>query len=1055
MHSNILHQLFVLTTGFLHVTAFVCPPGVFNSLIPDPNNCKRYFHCLSGGRYYSKSCPPELRFDPRHKICNWPALVPCQNSKVDSEYLQFEDNRNVLDPFDIRPYKSNSFQDENEELLPFSSNDVLQRTNGGVSKDDNQLGAEFSGDVDTDTFSSLKGNQQDEGVVQKSTVKCESAFGFMSDPYNCDIFYHCYMWVPFPKICPKGLFFDHFTFVCNWPRMVNCVQGKREMTFDQIKVKRKSKYRQKQSKVQNLPMEIKNNEITYWNNENNLADDKLKTKLSESNSFKERKYPKMVKKTKIINNPYTQFKAPKISNHNIRPTTRTKPRENIKTFTPTSWNVVRSTKEIADQNSDTTKLAEIEIHGQESERLQKEITKSSTNLHGVNDIIFLDMKDVINDEEEVRNSSPNQSTESLYENHLNKRERSSGNDSGNETTIQNVKVTKQLSENQDKLWQFGDTEETKTGNSYTTVLPGNKKNSKMYFSPKTTIDYGIKNVEDDKENVLPSGNLYSTSDELLQKTKESILLDRIDKTYPPNLPNQTELLSSLIAKDIIRWEQRTKTKSNAVKSNNGNDSESSTGAQANTDHRNVSDDHRFISGNTTDARVSSELFPLISNQTQKEIEDVQTLTSCNDTDLNCKIYNESNALLVNSSLSENTYLPNINNTIDNNGIIGGLKSHSSYGNSETTTHVSGIVKDHSNKIINSLKDSKQTSIVTENSSEIVLNPNLSNHLQFDKSLKMSSNSNGAITKEIFSKYYTHLEDNLTTNTPVFKSNDSENILKKNPTHYISRNSLKHDIKDSHSESNSLVKSLLEQRNRLDQSLNQQRKSSSLNYNDGNKLYSYKNDFHPTTSKIGFRENAKNTVRNELPMLLLPRENNSKERKYKQLFPESGGLNYQNVGSGDTKRENYFRDNKSFEKNLVNSNPVRNLQTNAKSVLSTNILKQLFTANQNYNQLPTQISLIFPENDNPVEDDDNNNNYINDFMSSNDYPMPYNNRNLTKAVSISIQGGNLSTKSISEAELQDSGDFVLQINDTKQSINDDELEENNATGIIHHNNILRK
>lgn len=84
---------------------------------------------------------------------------------VDSEYLQFEDNRNVLDPFDIRPYKSNNFQDVNDELLPFNSNDVLQSTNG-VSKDDNQSEAEFSGDVDTDTFSSLKGNQHAEGYYR-------------------------------------------------------------------------------------------------------------------------------------------------------------------------------------------------------------------------------------------------------------------------------------------------------------------------------------------------------------------------------------------------------------------------------------------------------------------------------------------------------------------------------------------------------------------------------------------------------------------------------------------------------------------------------------------------------------------------------------------------------------------------------------------------------------------------------------------------------------------------------------------------------------------------
>lgn len=40
--------------------------------------------------------------------------------------------------------------------------------------------------------------------------------------------------MPYPKVCPKGLYFDDSTFVCNWPHTVNCKNGNRRHLFGQV-----------------------------------------------------------------------------------------------------------------------------------------------------------------------------------------------------------------------------------------------------------------------------------------------------------------------------------------------------------------------------------------------------------------------------------------------------------------------------------------------------------------------------------------------------------------------------------------------------------------------------------------------------------------------------------------------------------------------------------------------------------------------------------------------------------------------------------------------------
>lgn len=67
-------------------------------------------------------------------------------------------------------------------------------------------------------------------------MKCGKAFSFVTDPLRCDIFYQCYLWMPYPKVCPKGLYFDDSTFVCNWPHTVNCKNGNRRHLFEQVSI---------------------------------------------------------------------------------------------------------------------------------------------------------------------------------------------------------------------------------------------------------------------------------------------------------------------------------------------------------------------------------------------------------------------------------------------------------------------------------------------------------------------------------------------------------------------------------------------------------------------------------------------------------------------------------------------------------------------------------------------------------------------------------------------------------------------------------------------------
>ncbi|XP_067658534.1 serine-rich adhesin for platelets-like [Haliotis asinina] len=72
--------------GVLQVTvSFHCPKVMNQALIADPKDCRKYYHCLTDGRFFVKSCPNGLVFEPKAKVCVWDSSRSCIPEIFDAE----------------------------------------------------------------------------------------------------------------------------------------------------------------------------------------------------------------------------------------------------------------------------------------------------------------------------------------------------------------------------------------------------------------------------------------------------------------------------------------------------------------------------------------------------------------------------------------------------------------------------------------------------------------------------------------------------------------------------------------------------------------------------------------------------------------------------------------------------------------------------------------------------------------------------------------------------------------------------------------------------------
>ncbi|XP_050412540.1 mucin-2 [Patella vulgata] len=74
------------------VSAFECPTVRNQLLIADPDDCRKYYHCLSGGRVFVKSCPKDLVFDPKQKVCVWDSTTSCLTATQQRDVENYVDN---------------------------------------------------------------------------------------------------------------------------------------------------------------------------------------------------------------------------------------------------------------------------------------------------------------------------------------------------------------------------------------------------------------------------------------------------------------------------------------------------------------------------------------------------------------------------------------------------------------------------------------------------------------------------------------------------------------------------------------------------------------------------------------------------------------------------------------------------------------------------------------------------------------------------------------------------------------------------------------------------
>ncbi|OXU27687.1 hypothetical protein TSAR_011617 [Trichomalopsis sarcophagae] len=149
-----------------------CPiPSVGrDDLLPNPNDCGSYYHCVNGVPKLKK-CPSDLHFNPANNWCDWPWAAQC-------------------DPFVFVP-----------------ATVVLVLT----------MVAAFA----------APNHPKKRSSAQKSGVKCPtpSIVGkddLFPNPHDCATYYQCAHGTPTLMPCPAGLHFNPREQYCDWPWEAGC-----------------------------------------------------------------------------------------------------------------------------------------------------------------------------------------------------------------------------------------------------------------------------------------------------------------------------------------------------------------------------------------------------------------------------------------------------------------------------------------------------------------------------------------------------------------------------------------------------------------------------------------------------------------------------------------------------------------------------------------------------------------------------------------------------------------------------------------------------------------
>ncbi|CAG9860550.1 unnamed protein product [Phyllotreta striolata] len=248
-------------------------------LLPSNKNCSSFIQCLPDGSQVTFLCPSGLHFNPKNKVCDWPANAKCHDEiKCPSEgallpnpgdcttYIECSNDMPIIMPCPPGLYFN---KDTKQCDYPESANCTSESIDYEVAKnqenfnDDiiskgisHDINAKCPKNIDQNEIILLpSSNKNCSSFIQclpdgsESTFLCPSGLHFNSETKQCDCptnakcddvikypsedtllpntadcttYIQCSKGPPLIMPCPTGLYFNKYTKQCDYPESANC-----------------------------------------------------------------------------------------------------------------------------------------------------------------------------------------------------------------------------------------------------------------------------------------------------------------------------------------------------------------------------------------------------------------------------------------------------------------------------------------------------------------------------------------------------------------------------------------------------------------------------------------------------------------------------------------------------------------------------------------------------------------------------------------------------------------------------------------------------------------
>ncbi|XP_072388783.1 probable chitinase 10 isoform X1 [Diabrotica undecimpunctata] len=219
-----------------------------------PYDCQKYYTCKEGKLYLS-TCQSDLYWNKELRSCDIQDNVDCSNI-IPFPHPDCTDGSTT---FYIYPYNCKKFYEcfESELYILECPDDLLWNNKDQVCDDSFNVDCSYviPEDAETEVPTSAPASTSPltmepttspvpstPSTVEPTTletterptttpvppppttppVRCEHEEQYISDPYNCSMYYECSNGVPISMSCPDGEYWNPDEHVCDWPYNVDC-----------------------------------------------------------------------------------------------------------------------------------------------------------------------------------------------------------------------------------------------------------------------------------------------------------------------------------------------------------------------------------------------------------------------------------------------------------------------------------------------------------------------------------------------------------------------------------------------------------------------------------------------------------------------------------------------------------------------------------------------------------------------------------------------------------------------------------------------------------------